>query len=59
MKTMTIRKLKARFSKVLKKVKAGIGFMVSKPKRRLGSLEGKAKATFHSDFKITEEDLLK
>lgn len=31
---------------------------VSKPKRRLGLLEGKAKVTFHSDFKITEEDLL-
>ncbi len=31
---------------------------VNKPTRKLGLLEGKAKATFKSDFKITEEDLL-
>lgn len=31
---------------------------VKKPTRKLGLLEGKAKATFKSDFKITEEDLL-
>ncbi|WP_257668549.1 type II toxin-antitoxin system Phd/YefM family antitoxin [Parapedobacter tibetensis] len=31
---------------------------VSKPKRKLGLLEGKAKAIFKPDFKMTEEDLI-
>lgn len=29
-----------------------------KPKRKLGLLEGKAKATFKDDFKMSEEDLI-
>lgn len=31
---------------------------VSKPVRKLGLLEGKAKVTFKSDFKMTEDELL-
>ncbi len=31
---------------------------VDKPMRKLGLLEGKAKAIFKPDFKITEEELL-
>lgn len=30
---------------------------VDKPTRKLGLLEGKATATFNSDFKMTEEEL--
>lgn len=31
---------------------------VTKPKRKLGLLEGKAKVAFGPDYKITEEELL-
>ncbi len=31
---------------------------VAKPTRKLGLLEGKAKAVFKSDYKLTEEELL-
>ena len=31
---------------------------VLKPKRKLGLLEGKAKASFSPDYKMTEEELL-
>jgi hypothetical protein len=30
----------------------------NKPRRKLGILQGKGKATFHTDFKITEQDFL-
>jgi len=32
--------------------------LTNKPKRRLGILEGKAKAIFAPDFKMTEEEFL-
>ncbi len=31
---------------------------ITKPKRKLGIMEGKAKATFKKDFKMSEEELL-
>ena len=31
---------------------------IVKPKRKLGILEGKAKATFNSDYQMSEEDFL-
>ncbi len=57
MKTFTAGKLKSRFSEVLKEI---IAYLVSKSERirKLGILQGKGKAIFTDDLKMTEEEFL-
>ena len=47
----------------MEKKKQVIGYFMpenqtDKPKRKLGLLEGKAKAIFHEDFEMTDEEFL-
>ncbi len=77
MKTYTVGDLKAHFSEILGRVRAGeeiaiafgkkkeiVAFLVPRSslshhgKRKLGLLEGRAKAEFQKDFKMTEEEFL-
>ncbi|WP_373330877.1 type II toxin-antitoxin system Phd/YefM family antitoxin [Salmonirosea aquatica] len=71
MRTLTVGELKAQFSQIIKDVKAGeeiavafgkkrevIAYLVPKPERKLGILQGKGKAIFTDDFKMTEEEFL-
>lgn len=72
-KSMSVGEFKTNFSEVIKLVEKGVEVIVtygknkntigrfipeSKPKKKIGILDGKAKAIFKDGFKMTEEEFI-